>query len=109
MGKIDYHHTYVDFSKLKQTNPKEGGGTKMVKTCPAAMGFAFAVGTTDSPGVFDFKQGDDRVLKIISFVYFTNINQSDEQNKCQHPKPILLDAGVMKVLYDWAVPDSRKC
>lgn len=36
----------------------------MVKTCPAAMGFGFAAGTTDGPGAFDFKQGDDKVLAI---------------------------------------------
>lgn len=34
----------------------------MVKTCPAAMGFGFAAGTTDGPGAFDFKQGDDKVI-----------------------------------------------
>lgn len=61
-GKIDYRHTYVDFSELNVTIPKEGGGTKVVKTCPAAMGFAFAAGTTDGPGAFDFKQGDDKVF-----------------------------------------------
>ena len=33
----------------------------MVKTCPAAMGFSFATGTTDGPGAFDFNQGDDKV------------------------------------------------
>ena len=36
----------------------------MVKTCPAAMGFAFAAGTTDGPGAFDFKQGDVKVDNI---------------------------------------------
>jgi neutral ceramidase len=36
----------------------------MVKTCPAAMGFSFAAGTTDGPGAFDFKQGDDKVWYI---------------------------------------------
>lgn len=28
---------------------------------------------------------------------------SKEQVKCQHPKPILLDTGEMKIPYDWAV------
>lgn len=60
-GKVDYRHTYLDFSKLEVTIPKAGGGTQLVKTCPAAMGFAFAAGTTDGPGAFDFKQGDDKV------------------------------------------------
>lgn len=36
-----------------------------MKTCPAAMGFAFAAGTTDGPGAFDFKQGDDRVKTLL--------------------------------------------
>lgn len=26
------------------------------------MGFAFAAGTTDGPGAFDFKQGDNEVI-----------------------------------------------
>lgn len=62
-GKIDFRHTYVDFSNLEVTVTKEGGTTETVKTCPAAMGFAFAAGTTDGPGAFDFKQGDDKVFK----------------------------------------------
>lgn len=37
----------------------------MVQTCPAAMGFAFAAGTTDGPGAFDFEQGDDKVMMIL--------------------------------------------
>ena len=61
-GKVDHRHTYLDFSQLEVTLPKEGGGSEVVKTCPAAMGFAFAAGTTDGPGAFDFKQGDDKVI-----------------------------------------------
>ena len=44
------------------TLPKKEGGFEVVKTCPAAMGFGFAAGTTDGPGAFDFKQGDDKVI-----------------------------------------------
>lgn len=61
-GRVDYRHTFLDFSQLEVTLPKQGGGTEVVKTCPAAMGFAFAAGTTDGPGAFDFKQGDDKVI-----------------------------------------------
>lgn len=60
-GKIRYRHAYVDFSNLKLSIPQAGGGNKVVATCPAALGFAFAAGTTDGPGAFDFKQGDDQV------------------------------------------------
>ncbi|TQD93981.1 hypothetical protein C1H46_020406 [Malus baccata] len=87
-GKVDYRHTYVDFSQLEVTLPKKGGGSEVVKTCPAAMGFGFAAGTTDGPGAFDFKQGDDK--------------PGQEQVECQSPKPILLDTGEMKEPYDWA-------
>ncbi|KAL0294908.1 UNVERIFIED_CONTAM: Neutral ceramidase 1 [Sesamum calycinum] len=102
-GKIDYRHTFVDFSKLNVTIPKEGGGTNVVKTCPAAMGFAFAAGTTDGPGAFDFKQG----MTVYGNAFWRLVRNllktpSKEQNDCQHPKPILLDTGEMEQPYDWA-------
>ena len=62
-GKVGYRHTYVNFSNLDVAQ-----GNNVVKTCPAAMGFAFAAGTTDGPGAFDFKQGDDKAsIKNILF------------------------------------------
>lgn len=64
MGKIDYRHTYVDFSKVKIVLPStsdEGKKGSVVMTCPAALGFSFAAGTTDGPGAFSFKQGDTQV------------------------------------------------
>ena len=64
IGKIDYVHTYVDFSNVTVTLPptsSEGGGKSTVTTCPAALGFSFAAGTTDGPGVFNFVQGDNHV------------------------------------------------
>ncbi|RWV89140.1 hypothetical protein GW17_00048731 [Ensete ventricosum] len=60
-GTVDSRQTYIDFSKLEVTLFSSDGGQEVVKTCPAAMGFAFAAGTTDGPGAFDFKQGDDKV------------------------------------------------
>ncbi|MBA0824240.1 hypothetical protein Goarm_020920, partial [Gossypium armourianum] len=59
-GKVGYQHAYIDFSNLQVSVPKAGGGIEVVKTCPAAMGFGFAAGTTDGPGAFDFRQGDDQ-------------------------------------------------
>lgn len=64
-GKIDYRHAYIDFSQHEVKIPKKGGGYETVKTCPAAMGFGFAAGTTDGPGAFDFKQGDVKVIGIM--------------------------------------------
>ncbi|KAL2508321.1 Neutral/alkaline non-lysosomal ceramidase [Forsythia ovata] len=101
-GKIDYRHTFLNFSNLEVTISKQGGGTKVVKTCPAAMGFAFAAGTTDGPGAFDFKQGDDQGNAFWRLVRNLLKTPTQEQVDCQSPKPILLDTGEMKVPYDWA-------
>ncbi|KAG6745225.1 hypothetical protein NC652_036828 [Populus alba x Populus x berolinensis] len=106
-GKVGYRHAYVNFSNLEVAQ-----GNDVVKTCPAAMGFAFAAGTTDGPGAFDFKQGDDKAsIKNILFYpgnafwrlvrdFLKTPNQ--EQVNCQRPKPILLDTGEMDKPYAWA-------
>ncbi|CAN1232044.1 Neutral ceramidase 1 [Linum grandiflorum] len=101
-GEIDYRHTFVDLSQLEVTVPKQGGGTETVKTCPAAMGFAFAAGTTDGPGAFDFKQGDDKGNAFWKLVGGMLKSPTAEQVTCQHPKPILLDTGEMTLPYQWA-------
>ncbi|XP_023732512.1 neutral ceramidase 2 [Lactuca sativa] len=97
-GKIDFRHSYLDFSQLEVKK----GGNESVKTCPAAMGFAFAAGTTDGPGAFDFKQGDNTGNPFWKLVRNLLKTPSQEQKDCQQPKPILLDTGEMKVPYDWA-------
>uniref|UniRef100_A0A5B7A7W2 Neutral ceramidase n=1 Tax=Davidia involucrata TaxID=16924 RepID=A0A5B7A7W2_DAVIN len=101
-GKVDYRHTYLDFSKLEVTLSTQGGGSEIFKTCPAAMGFAFAAGTTDGPGAFDFMQGDDQGNPFWRLVRNLLKAPNKEQIDCQHPKPILLDTGEMKEPYDWA-------
>ncbi|KAK1297815.1 Neutral ceramidase [Acorus calamus] len=101
-GRIDYRHTHLDFSQIEVTVPSSGGGTQVVKTCPAAMGFAFAAGTTDGPGAFDFKQGDDQGNLFWRLVRDFLKTPGKEQVDCQHPKPILLDTGEMNLPYPWA-------
>lgn len=97
-GKVEYRHTFIDFSKLEVTL----GTQEVVKTCPAAMGFGFAAGTTDGPGAFDFKQGDDKGNPFWRLVRNLLKTPDKEQVDCQSPKPILLDTGEMKQPYDWA-------
>lgn len=101
-GKIEYRHAYIDFSKLEVSLPSNGADQKVVRTCPAAMGFAFAAGTTDGPGAFDFKQGDDKGNPFWRIVRNMLKKPSKEQEYCHHPKPILLDTGEMMKPYDWA-------
>ncbi|KAL9316790.1 hypothetical protein ACSQ67_017791 [Phaseolus vulgaris] len=100
-GKVDFRHAFIDFSQVAVNLPK-AGSSKVVKTCPAAMGFAFAAGTTDGPGAFDFKQGDDQGNPFWKLVRNVLKTPGKEQIDCHQPKPILLDTGEMKLPYDWA-------
>lgn len=74
-GKVEYRHTFIDFSKLEVTL----GTQEVIKTCPAAMGFGFAAGTTDGPGAFDFKQGDDKVTEVLTLKHLIKRTQINEK------------------------------
>jgi len=76
-----------------------------VQTCPAALGYSFAAGTTDGPGPFDFTQSDsgapnaNPLWAVVSDLLRT---PSPQQAACQQPKPILLDVGEMSEPYAWS-------
>ncbi|KAF7298390.1 Neutral ceramidase [Mycena kentingensis (nom. inval.)] len=73
-------------------------------TCPPAMGFSFAGGTTDGPGPDGFIQGDNTTSQnpfweiVKSFI--TPI-PSAAQVACHAPKPILLNTGYATLPYAW--------
>lgn len=76
----------------------------VVSTCPAALGYSFAAGTSDGPGVFDFTQhdGDPSNTSPIWKVVSNFLKEpSDEQRACQGRKPILLDVGEVQKPYAW--------
>lgn len=94
-------HQFVDFSNLEIVLPN---GT-LAKTCPAAMGYSFAAGTTDGPGAFDFKQaqpGDPHANPLWSAIGNRVHTPNDTQIACQAPKPILLDVGESDSPYAWS-------
>ncbi|KAF3095738.1 hypothetical protein TWF706_007895 [Orbilia oligospora] len=99
-SSVKSFHTFVDFSKYSFQHPN---GTT-VRTCPAALGYSFAAGTSDGPGAFDFTQSDsgdpdaNPVWKVVSGLLKA---PGPEQKSCQWPKPILLDVGEMHFPYDW--------
>ncbi|KAF3324499.1 neutral ceramidase-like isoform X1 [Carex littledalei] len=101
-GKVDSRHIYVDFSQLDVAVTSSKGKQEVIKTCPAAMGFAFAAGTTDGPGAFDFTQGDDTGNPFWRIVRNVLKRPGKKQVACQSPKPILLDTGEMDQPYAWA-------
>lgn len=93
-------HTFVDMSN--QTVTLRNGS--QAHTCPAAMGYSFAAGTTDGPGAFDFKQnnpGDPNASPVWNVVRNQLHKPGPEQIACQAPKPILLDVGETKSPYLW--------
>jgi neutral ceramidase len=100
-GAIKSLHQFVDLSIYHF--PLANG--TMVKTCPAALGYSFAAGTTDGPGAFDFKQGepgDPNANPLWAVVGDLLHAPNDTQKECQGVKPILLDVGETTQPYDWA-------
>ena len=75
-----------------------------VSTCAAALGYSFAAGTSDWPGSFDFKQGnngDPDANPLWKAVRYALREPSPKQAKCHGSKPILLDVGEMSNPYPW--------
>ncbi|KAI0042653.1 Neutral/alkaline nonlysosomal ceramidase [Auriscalpium vulgare] len=104
-GAVRSVHTYLNMSFHSFTLPN---GTT-VQTCPPALGFSFAGGTTDGPGAFDFVQGDNATQPQNPFWEIVKgaitPNPPPEQTACQFPKPILLDTGYAHTPYNWS-PDT---
>lgn len=73
----------------------------MVQGCLAAMGYSFAAGTTDGPGLFSFKQGTKTTNPLWNAVTDLLARPSPEQIACQAPKPILLATGEMNFPLEW--------
>ncbi|KAK8095890.1 hypothetical protein PG999_013912 [Apiospora kogelbergensis] len=93
-------HTFHDMSNYQFALPN---GTE-VATCPAALGYSFAAGTSDGPGAFDFTQHDggpnttSPVWEVVSGLLKA---PTEEQKACHHPKPVLLDVGEIRKPYLW--------
>jgi neutral ceramidase len=99
VGPVDFRQAYVDMTKYTF----ELDNT-VVHTCPPAMGYAFAAGTTDGPGAFNFIQNETHSNPLWNAVRDLIKAPSPEQVKCHYPKPILLDTGEMHEPYDWQAP-----
>jgi len=71
------------------------------KTCLPAMGYSFAAGTTDGPGMAGFEQSTLKGNVLWDTLSKFLMEASPEQKKCHHPKPILIDSGEMTKPYEW--------
>ncbi|KLO12559.1 Neutral/alkaline nonlysosomal ceramidase [Schizopora paradoxa] len=101
-GPVRSAHAYLNMSDHQFDLPN---GTT-VRTCPPALGFSFAGGTTDGPGAFDFVQGDNSTDSHNPFwelvKRYVTPKPSQEQIDCQSPKPILLNSGYAHQPYEWS-------
>jgi neutral ceramidase len=97
------YHTFNDMSFFNFTL----SNGSIAQTCPAALGYGFAGGTTDGPGAFDFTQNDpasnaqNPFWALVSGALST---PTPAQAACQLPKPVLLNVGQMTFPYAWS-PD----
>lgn len=99
-GSVRSFHAYRDFSNFTLQHPNGS----YVTTCPAALGYSFAAGTTDGPGAFDFKQnntGSPNANPVWAVVRNFLHEPSEIQKVCHAPKPILLDVGEIGRPYLW--------
>ncbi|KAI1142550.1 Neutral/alkaline nonlysosomal ceramidase [Hypoxylon sp. FL0543] len=99
-GWVKSFHTFHNMSNHQFQLPN---GTE-VRTCPAALGYSFAAGTSDGPGAFDFTQHNSNstntspVWRVVGGMLKA---PSEEQIACHAPKPILLDVGEVSSPYQW--------
>ncbi|KAG0651917.1 N-acylsphingosine amidohydrolase 2 [Hyphodiscus hymeniophilus] len=99
-SSVKSFHSFQDMSNF--SFPLANGS--YTHTCPAALGYSFAAGTSDGPGAFDFTQNDPNapnaspVWRVVSGVIK---EPSEEQKRCHFPKPILLDVGEINSPYLW--------
>lgn len=99
-SSVKSFHSFQDMSNF--SFPLANGS--MVTTCPAALGYSFAAGTSDGPGAFDFTQNNPKepsaspVWRVVSGLLK---EPSEAQRRCHYPKPILLDVGEMTSPYLW--------
>ncbi|CAG8226706.1 unnamed protein product [Penicillium salamii] len=95
-------HVYQDMNGYTFPSPFN---SSTLKTCPAALGYSFAAGTTDGPGAFDFTQNSTSPAEGNPFWQIARafIHQpTPKQQTCQGAKDVLLDVGTLTEPYAWA-------
>lgn len=93
-------HEFHDMANFEFELPN---GTT-AKTCPAALGYTFAAGTSDEPGHFDIIQhasNDTNSSPTWRFIRWLLKTPSEAQKECQSPKTILLNVGEVSRPYQW--------
>lgn len=99
---VRFFHIYENLLDYTFQSPFN---SSTLSTCPAALGYSFAGGTTDGPGEFDFTQnasGPATKNPLWDVARAFIHEPSEEQKACQGHKEILFDVGTLTVPYAWA-------
>ncbi|XP_031639719.1 neutral ceramidase, partial [Contarinia nasturtii] len=93
-GHVKYVHQFIDMSTAQvQFFNLTKNASETVSGCSPAMGYSFAAGTTDGPGVMDFTQGTTTDNPLWNAVRNFLAPPTEADIICQAPKPILLATG----------------
>ncbi|XP_061491416.1 neutral ceramidase [Rhineura floridana] len=97
-GPIRTAHQWVNMANVTvQFNATHSG-----RTCIPALGYSFAAGTIDGPGVMNFTQGTTEGDPFWDAVRNGLLAEpSNETQECHRPKPILLPTGELSKPYPW--------
>jgi neutral ceramidase len=97
-GPIEFRHVFVDFSHLAVAGEFTGAGPQ--RTCPSALGYSFAAGSTEDGGGHPlFHEGmkeSNPVIDAMARKSFPDLGPTEELRQCQKPKAILLATGLSK-------------
>lgn len=97
-GGLDYRQKYIDFSNVTVAPRFTDGQTR--RTCPAAVGSAFAAGTEDGRGMDGFNEGDLKGNPFFTALGGIIAPTPQWVRDCQSPKPVLLTTGT-QTPYPW--------
>jgi neutral ceramidase len=97
-GPVEARHVFVDFSRITVAAEFTGAGER--KTCPSALGYAFAAGSTEDGGGNPlFKEGMKERSALIDGIVRAAVPSAAptaELRECQKPKAILFATGLGK-------------
>jgi len=99
-GSISSRHSFLRM----RDRTVSFSNNQSVKLCGAALGYAFAAGTTDGPGQFDFTHGQNSTNPFWELVRGALSPPTEYEKACQAPKPILLNMQDQSIPYHWEPP-----
>jgi neutral ceramidase len=101
-GPVAFAHMYVDMEHVQVSKQFTSTGEDET-TCTGALGDAFAGGTTDGPGDFDFTQGTNSTSTnpVWNMLAHFLKEPSTSDVACHHPKPILFLSGGINLPSTW--------